>query len=187
MPIREAISSLYLSLERHFDQINFIPSELISLISLTGNNSSSINATQSTLTIAGFAGLHQIGICSSYHHVIDIISDWVANALQVYKTSNQFIPLKLRGKTFTVFEKDSKDKISKSNEATKYFHGTSLCAFQSMKPVDDGIARRYSHKDLVGTVGDFSLPQSYTNAPPLLKKYKKYSCALPTVNIPEYI
>ena len=105
----------------------------------------------------------------------------------MYKTSNQFIPLKLRGKTFTVFEKDSKDKISKSNEATKYFHGTSLCAFQSMKPVDDGIARRYSHKDLVGTVGDFSLPQSYTNAPPLLKKYKKYSCALPTVNIPEYI
>ena len=39
----------------------------------------------------------------------------------------------------------------------------------------------------MGTVGDFSLPQSSTNAPPLLKKYKKYSCALPTVNIPEYI
>ena len=69
------------------------------------------------------------------------MSDRVANALQVYKTSNQFIPLKLRVKTYTVFEKDSKDKISKFNEATKYFHGTSLCAFQSMKPVDDGITR----------------------------------------------
>ena len=119
---------------------------------ITGNNSSSRNATQSTLTIAGFAGLHQIGICSYYHHVIDIISDRVANALQVYKTSNHFIPLKLRVKTFTVFEKGSTDKISKFNEATKYFRGTSLCAFQSMKPVDDEIARRQSHSD-------FSLPQ----------------------------
>ena len=144
-----------------------IPSELISLMGLiTGNNSSSRNATQSTLTIAGFAGLHQIGICSYYHHVTDIISDRVANALQVYKTSNHFIPLKLRVKTFTVFEKDSADKISKLNEATKYFRGTSLCAFQSMKPVDDEIARRQSHSD-------FSLPQSSTNFPPLLKKYKK--------------
>ena len=64
---------------------------------------------------------------------------------------------------FTVFTKDGLDKISKSNEATKYFLGTSVCAFQSTKPVDDGIARRYRHNDLVGTVGDFSLPQSYTN------------------------
>ena len=32
-----------------------------------------------------------------------------------------------------------------------------------MKPVDDRIERRYSHHDLMGTVGDFSLPQSYTN------------------------
>ena len=54
MPIREAISSLYLSLERHFDQINFIPSELISWIGLiTGNNSLSKNTSQNTLTVAG--------------------------------------------------------------------------------------------------------------------------------------
>ena len=80
--------------------------------------------------------LHQIGICSSYHHVIDIVSDWAANALQVYKNSNQFILVKLREMIFTVFTKDSIDKIRKSNEPMKYFLGTSRCPFQSMKPVD---------------------------------------------------
>ena len=112
--------------------------------------------------------LHQIGICSSYQHVIDIISDWAANALQVYKNSNQVIQLKLRGMVFTVFTKDNKYKNSKFNEATKHSHGTSTCALQTMKSVDDGIARRSSQNDLVGTVSDFSLPQSYI-VPPLLK------------------
>ena len=37
--------------------------------------------------------LHQITICFFYHHVIDIISDWAANALEVYKNSNQVIQL----------------------------------------------------------------------------------------------
>ena len=137
-PIRKAISSLDLSLDKHFDQIDSIPSELISLIGLiTEDNSSSRNASQSTLTIAGLIvynykkgthkresivdkvsinqlrkretpvityislklyssirsktllqKLHQVGICSSYHHVLDIISDWAANALQMYKNSN---------------------------------------------------------------------------------------------------
>ena len=53
--------------------------------------------------------------------------------------------------------------------------------------VDDGILRRSSQIDLVGTVSDFSLPQSYINVPSLLKKDKGYSCALPTINIPEDI
>ena len=53
-PIRKAISSLDLSLKKHVDQIDSIPSELISLIGLiTENNSSSRNSSQSTLTIAG--------------------------------------------------------------------------------------------------------------------------------------
>ena len=56
-----------------------------------------------------------------------------------------------------------------------------------MKSVDDGIVKRSSQYDLVGTFSDFSLPHSYTNFPPLLKKYKKYSSALPAINIPEYI
>ena len=99
--------------------------------------------------------LHQIGICSSYQHVIDIISDWAANALQVYKNSTQVILLKPRGRIFTVFTKDNIDKNSKSNEAAKHFHGTSICAFQTMKSVDDGIARRSSHNDLLGTVSYF--------------------------------
>ena len=72
---------------------------------------------------------------------------------------------------FTVFTKDNIDKNSKSNEATKHFHGTSICAFQTMKSVDDRIARRSSQNALVGTVSDFSLPQSYTNVPSLLKNY----------------
>ena len=29
--------------------------------------------------------LYKIGICSSYHHVINIISEQAANALQMYK------------------------------------------------------------------------------------------------------
>ena len=131
--IRKAIRSLDLSLHKHFDQINSIPSKLISLIGLTTqNNSSSRNASQSTLTIAGLIvynykkgtrkhestlnrvsinqlrkretpvvtyislklysstrsktllqKFHQTGICSSCQHVIDIISDWATNALQV--------------------------------------------------------------------------------------------------------
>ena len=56
-------------------------------------------------------------------------------------------------------------------------------AFQAMKSVDGGIARRGSYNDLVGTDDDFSLPQSYTCVPPPLKKYKESSCVLPTINI----
>ena len=44
-----------------------------------------------------------------------------------------------------------------------------MCAFQSMKSVEDGIARCNSHNDLAGTNGDFFLPQSYTYIPPPLK------------------
>ena len=56
-----------------------------------------------------------------------------------------------------------------------------------MKSVDERIARRHSHNDSVGTVGDFSLYQSYTYSPPPLKRYKEYSCALPVINIPKDI
>ena len=43
--IRKAISSLDLNLDKHFDQIDSVPSKLISLIGLiTENNSSSRNA-----------------------------------------------------------------------------------------------------------------------------------------------
>ena len=56
-----------------------------------------------------------------------------------------------------------------------------------MKSVDNRIARHDSHNELVGTVGDISLPRSYTFVPPPLKKYKEYSCALPTITIPKDI
>ena len=39
-PIRKAISSLDLSLDKHFDQIDCLPSELISLIGLITENNS---------------------------------------------------------------------------------------------------------------------------------------------------
>ena len=95
-PIRKAISSLDLSLDKHFDQIDFTPSELISLIGLIPeNNSSSGNRPQSTLTpVISLTSsvrsktllqrLRQIGICSFYRHIIDIISDRAADVLQVY-------------------------------------------------------------------------------------------------------
>ena len=86
---------------------------------------------------------------------------------------------------FIVFTKDNIDKKIKSNEGAKRFHGTSICAFLIVKSADDGIARCYSQNYLMGTVSNFSLPQSYTKVPPLLKKYKEHSCALPTINIPE--
>ena len=47
-----------------------------------------------------------------------------------------------------------------------------LCAFQSVKSVGDGIARRDSHNELVGTVGDFSIHLYITCVPPPLKKCK---------------
>ena len=49
--------------------------------------------------------------------------------------------------------------------------------------VDNGIARRYSHNDLVGIVGDFFLFHSYLNVSALVKKYKEYSFALRNINI----
>ena len=45
--------------------------------------------------------------CCSYYHSIDIISLWAGNSLQVYKDSNQVIPLKLQGMVFTVFTKEN--------------------------------------------------------------------------------
>ena len=52
--IRKAISSVDLSLDKHFDQTDSISSELISLIGLIIENySSSRNASQSTQAIAG--------------------------------------------------------------------------------------------------------------------------------------
>ena len=53
-PIRNAIDNLNLTINKHFDQINSIPQELISVIGLRiGNNSSSTSLSQCTLTIAG--------------------------------------------------------------------------------------------------------------------------------------
>ena len=89
----------------------------------------------------------------------------------MHKNSNQVIPLKLRGKVVTICTKDNIEKNS------KHFHGTSICAFQTMKPVDDGITRRSSQNDLVGTVSDFPLPQFSTNLSLLLKSAR---------NIPEH-
>ena len=54
-----------------------------------------------------FQRLDQVGTCCSCHYLIDIISDWAVNALQVYKDSNQVILLKLQGMVFTVFTEDN--------------------------------------------------------------------------------
>ena len=72
---------------------------------------------------------------------------------------------------------------SESNESAKHSSATSIFAFHSMKSLDDGIARRYSHNNLVSTVTNLSLSQLYTSVASLLKKYKEYSCALPNINI----
>ena len=60
-----------------------------------------------------------------------------------------------------------------------------MCPFQSMKSVYNGIARPDSHNKLVVTFVDFSLSRYYAYGPPPLKKYKEYSYALPTINIPK--
>ena len=54
--------------------------------------------------------LRQISIYSSYNHVLDIISNWAVNALQVNKDSNQDFPLKLPRMVFTVLTKDNVHK-----------------------------------------------------------------------------
>ena len=59
--------------------------------------------------------LHQIGICSSYNRVIELLSGWAENALNVFKANDQVIHLKLRSgvfTVFTVFTKGNKDKNS---------------------------------------------------------------------------
>ena len=128
-----------MSLDKHFDQMEFVPSKLISLIGLISeNNSSSRNASQNTLAITGL-----------------IVYNYKKGT---HKRKSTVIPPKLRWMIFTLSAKGSLDKISKSNEATKYFLGTSMRAFRSIKPVDNGIERRYSHNDLVGTVGDCPTP-----------------------------
>ena len=93
----------------------------------------SLNFCSPFVSKALFQNLHQTGICSSYHHVADMISDWAPKVLQVYKDSNQGIRSKQRGMVFTVFAKGNIDKNSKSNQATKHFHGTRICAFQSVR------------------------------------------------------
>ena len=52
-------------------------------------------------------GLNQIGFSCFYYHLIDIISDWAGNSLQVYKDSNQVILLKLQGMVFTGFTREN--------------------------------------------------------------------------------
>ena len=130
--------------------------------------------------------LHQIGICSSYNRVIDLLSGWAENALKVYKANDQVIPLKLRSGVFTVFTKDNIDKNSTSNETTEHFHRTSVCAFQSMIS-ENGVRRTDIRNESETVVRDFSLPRSYTEIPPSQNKCKQYSFPLPTVNIPESI
>ena len=131
--------------------------------------------------------LHHIGICSSYNRVIGLLSGWAKTALQFYRDNDQVIPLKLRRGVFTVFTKDNIDKNSSSNQATKHFHGTSVCAFQSMKTITDGLIQINANSDSSPSVGDHTLPQSYTNVPQLINKCAQYSCPLPTVNVPDGI
>lgn len=83
--------------------------------------------------------------------------------MQVYKTSNQVILLKLREMVFTDFTRDSIDIKDKSDEVTKHFHDASICATQSKKY------------------------QSFVYVPVLLQKYKEYSCALRNIDIKEDI
>ena len=52
-------------------------------------------------------GRNQIGFSCFYYHLIDIISDWAGNSLQVYKESNQVILLKLQGMVFTGFTREN--------------------------------------------------------------------------------
>ena len=56
-----------------------------------------------------------------------------------------------------------------------------------MKSVDNEIARRSSHNDLVGTVSDFSLPQSYTYVPPPLRNTKNILVHYPLLTFQKYM
>ena len=86
--------------------------------------------------------------------------------------------------TFTVFTKDNIGKYFDNHQSPWYNY---ICAFQSVKSADNGIAGHGSHNDLVGTVGDFSLLWSYKYVPPPLKECKEYSYASLTFNIPRDI
>ena len=68
---------------------------------------------------------------------MDVLSDLATNVLQVYKISNQVIMLVLLGSLVPLLIY----KNIKFNEATKYFHGTNICNFQTMKPLDVAVER----------------------------------------------
>ena len=133
--------------------------------------------------------LHQIGICTSYNRVIQLLSEWASNSLAVYKQNDQVIPLNLRKDVFTVFTKDNIDKNSSSNNATKHFHGTSICAFQCLKSIDDGVKRENNNVafDTQPLHGDYSLPLAYTNVKSTSVNHKTYSYPVPSVNVPDNI
>ena len=93
MPIRKAISSLDLSLDKHFDQIDSIYSELISLIGLISEkNSSSRNVSQRTLTIAG---LIVYNYKKGAHKLENTVKKVSINQLRKQETPVTYIFLKL--------------------------------------------------------------------------------------------
>ena len=126
--------------------------------------------------------LHNIGICCSYKRVLDILSGW-ASVAEIYRQNNQVIPLKLYSGLFTVFTKDNIDKNSSSNTASKHFHGTSICAIQTMGTPMDEIDRKanmnVSFNSPAFTIS-FDLPSSYTDIKDVCSKTPKVCTCLTT-------
>ena len=85
-----------------------------------------------------------------------------------------------------MFTKENIDKNNSGNQATKHFHGTSVCAFQSLMSSSEGTSRNDNNYSTT-EISDYTLTQSYTDTPHILKKCRGYTCPLPTVNIPDDI
>ena len=116
---------------------------------------------------------HQYGICASHGRVVQLLSGWASAALNVYTETGQVIPINLRKSVFIVFTKDNIDKNSSSNTATEHFNGTSVCAFQCLKSIDDVTKRDVDAEFDISRISsrDYSLP-TYANVNNILVPFQ---------------
>ena len=118
-------------------------------------------ATVRSSTLIKF--MNMMGICLPYHRVLQQITLWSKKVLLFYQSEGMVLPPNLRKGVFTIFTKDNIDCNSSSNTSTKHTHSTSLCAFQCLKSVDDGIKRHVPECTDATLTSDLDLPESYTN------------------------
>ena len=79
---------------------------------------------------------HHLGMCISYHRLLNITKNISEAVLEQYDRDGVFLPNNLKTDTFTVIPKDNLDINAKSSEASQHFHGTCMSVLQFPKAVE---------------------------------------------------